>query len=75
MRHTQRKLCKKLLGIYSVLNAVNYLYQNLVSLAPTPKLSLSSVIKSRRFRLILVSFFKGSAYLHSGVQMSSAYRE
>ena len=32
-------------------------------------------VKAIDFGLILVSFFKGSACLHSSVQMSSAYRE
>ena len=61
----------------SLFNSVNYQspLSNLVSLAPPPRLSLSSVIKYRRFGLIFVIFFKGSAHLHSSVQISSAYIE
>ena len=77
MQNTLRRLCKKNLGVYSVFNFVNYQspLSNLLSLTPPSKLSLSSVIEYRPFGLILVSFFKESAYLHSSVQMNSAHRE
>ena len=67
---------KKLQGVYSVFNSVNYqsTLSNLVSLASPPKLYryLALFIKYRRFGLILWSFFEGGAYLHSRVQISSS---
>ena len=41
----------------------------------TPPQITFIIIKYRRFGLVLVSFFKESACLHSSVQMSSADRE
>ena len=74
MQNTSHRCQKKLYGVYSVYNFINYQspLSNFVSLAPAPKLPLSSVIQYRQLGLILVSFFKESAYWHSCVQMSSA---
>ena len=64
--------------VYSVFNSVNYrsTLSNLFSLIPSSQIiSLYNVKEYERFELILVSFFKGSAYLHFSARMSSAYRE
>ena len=60
---------------YLILLVTNQLLKSPFISPSSQIIPLSSVIKYRRFGLILVSFFQGSVDLQFSVQMSSAYRE